>query len=340
VPYGNRRATIADVGRLANVSVKTVSRVFNAAPHVSGAVEQRVRAAAAELDYHPNVFAQALVRRRSHLIGLVYEGSSTSYVVELQKGMIERLDGERYRMVVVPIKSGIRSAGELLGLLQAAAIDSVVVAPPLSDHLELLALLDKVGIHYARVGPSLALDVGPSTMFDDVAAARASAAYLFGCGHRDIAVITGDPTQPSSDTRLLGYAQAHHEAGVVMRPDRIETGMSTREGGHAAARRLLTGDDRPTALLAMSDDMAAGAMLAARDIGLSVPAELSIVGFDDSETSRMTWPQLTTVRQPVFDMAIAATGMVIAQLDGRPFISHRHHSFELVVRASTAPPAH
>ena len=103
-----KRTTIVDVGRLAGVSAKTVSRVLNDEPHVSAAVKQRVREAVDTLDYHPNVFAQALVRRKSNMIGLIYENPSPSYVVELQRGVLERLNGERYRLVVIPILAAMR----------------------------------------------------------------------------------------------------------------------------------------------------------------------------------------------------------------------------------------
>ncbi len=332
-----RRKTIIDVGRHAGVSTKTVSRVFNDAPHVSDAIRQRVLAAAAALNYHPNVMAQALVRRRSHMIGLVYENPSPSYVTELQMGVLHRLRDERYRLVVIPVESIADRAGEVVSLLRSAALDGVVLAPPASDNPRILDDLAAAGIRCARIAPTRLLDAGPSNIVDDVTAAREIAAHVIGLGHRDIAIIKGDPTHASSEARLLGYSQAFDAAGVVMRLDWIEQGLFTRESGQVAARSLLAGSRRPSAILAQNDEMAVGALMAAREHGLSVPKDLSIAGFDDSDVARIAWPTLTTVRQPVFDMAVAAADMVIAQLEGTPFQMRRDHPHALVLGGSTAP---
>lgn len=335
-----RRTTIVDVGRAAGVSTKTVSRVFNDEPHVSDEVKERVRAAAAALNYHPNVLAQALVRQRSHLIGLIYEKPSPSYVVELQMGVLARLKDERYRLVVIPVQSVEDHAGEVVGLLRSAALDGVILAPPASDHPIVLAQLDSAGIRYARIAPTRSLSQGCVTLIDDVAAARAVAAHLLELGHRDIGIIKGDPGHAASEARLVGYAQAFHAAGAMMRMDRIEPGLFTFDSGFAAGHRLLARPDRPTAILAQNDEMAVGAMMAARELGLTIPAELSIAGFDDSEVSRVTWPRLTTVRQPVFDMAVAATEMLVAELEGASEpVRRSEHRHALVVRESTVPPA-
>lgn len=320
------------------MSTKTVSRVFNGEPHVSDEVRQRVRAAAEELNYHPNVLAQALVRRRSYLIGLVYENPSPSYVVELQMGVLERLRGERYRLVVIPIRSVRDNARELVAMVRSAALDGVVLAPPASDHPGILQELDDAGIRVARIAPKRMVDAAPSTLVDDVAAAREVARHLIEIGHREIAIIKGDASHPSSEARLLGYTQAFHEAGVPMQLDLIEQGMFTRDSGYEAARRLLDRASRPTAILAMNDDMAVGALLAAREAGLSVPEDVSIAGYDDSEVSRIAWPRLTTIRQPVYEMAVTAASMLIAQLDGQPVPETLEHPHTLLVRESTAPP--
>jgi len=333
-----KRTTIVDVGRLAGVSAKTVSRVLNDEPHVSPAVKQRVREAADALDYHPNVFAQALVRRKSNMIGLIYENPSPSYVVELQRGVLERLTNERYQLVVIPIRSVQEHAGEVVGMLRSAALDGVVLAPPASDNPIILNQLKDARILCARIAPTRMIDVAPSNLIDDVAAAREIADYVIGLGHREIAIIRGDPTHASTEARMLGYMQAFSKAGIELRLERIEPGLFTFDSGLAAGRDIFTRGDRPTAILAQNDDMAVGAMMAAREFGLSIPDDVSVVGFDDSEVSRITWPRLTTVRQPVFEMAIAATEMLIAQLEDREVTARITHPHELLIRESAAPP--
>lgn len=326
-----------DVSRKAGVSLKTVSRVLNDEPNVREEVRLRVREAAEALNYHPNVLAQALVRRRSHLIGLVYENPSPSYVVELQMGVLERLRGERYRLVVIPVSSVAEHEQEIVGLLRSAALDGVVLAPPASDNPRILKDLTAAGIRFARIAPTRDVDLGPSNLIDDVSAAREVAQHLLDLGHRDIAVIQGDPTHASTAMRMKGYELAFAAAGARLSPDRIEQGLFTRDSGYAAAQRILSRSQRPTAILAQNDDMAVGALMAARERAVRVPDELSIAGFDDSEVSRITWPTITTVRQPVFEMAVSAADMVLAQLEHGDVRPRQDHPHTLILRESTGP---
>jgi LacI family transcriptional regulator len=337
---GSKRATIIDVARVAGVSTKTVSRVLNREPHVTRDLQDRVRAAVRELNYQPNVLAQGLVRRRSHLIGMIYENPSPSYVVDLQMGALDRLKDERYRLVVLPVRSVQEHATEIVSLLRAAAVDGVVLAPPASDHPVVLRELEAAQMPFARIAPTGMLDKGPSTMMDDVAAACDIAQYLMSLGHRDIGIIKGDPTHSSSESRWLGYMRAFAAADLAPpRQDWIEQGYYTFKSGLEAGGRLLDRAERPSAILAQNDDMAVGALMAARKLGLSVPEDVSIVGFDDSEVARVVWPQLTTIRQPVFEMAAAATGMLLDQLEGTVPNEMRLHQHELLIRQSAAPPA-
>lgn len=334
----HRRTTMVDVGHHAGVSMKTVSRVLNNEPNVTDDIRRRVRESAEALNYHPNVLAQALVRRRSHLIGLVYENPSPSYVVELQMGVLDRLRHERYRLVVIPVSSVSERAAEVVGLLRSAALDGVVLAPPASDNPRILKDLAAAGIRFARIAPTQDIGAGPSNLLDDVTAAREAAEHLLKLGHREIAIIKGDPTHASSLMRMEGYELAFAQAGANIRPDLIEQGLFTRDSGHSAAVRLLGLPHPPTAILAQNDDMALGALMAAREQGLTVPDDLSIVGFDDSEVSRIAWPSITTIRQPVFEMAVAAADMVLAQLEKGEVRMREVHPHQLIVRESSGPP--
>ena len=333
-----RRTTIVDVARVAGVSYKTVSRVLNGEPHVKADLQERVRTAAKELNYHPNVLAQGLVRQRSYLVGLVSENPSSSYGYELQMGVLDRLKTERYRLVVVPVGSASEHGGEVVAILRSAALDGVMLAPPAADHPLILDQLKAVRMPFARIAPTRLLDIGYNNLVDDVAAAREIARHVLALGHTDIGIIKGDPTHHSSEARLIGYSQAMQEHGVAVRLDRIEQGYYTFDSGLHAARRLLAGPSRPTAILSQNDDMAVGALLAARELGMAVAADLTIAGFDDSEFSRMVWPRLTTVRQPVFDMARSAADMLIAQLERHTVTRQVVHSHTLILRESAGPP--
>lgn len=331
-----RRITIVDVARLAAVSTKTVSRVLNGEPHVTDAVRDRVREAVRTLDYHPNIMAQGLARQRSHLIGLVYENPSPSYVVDLQMGVLDRLRGERYRLVVLPVRSVTEHADEVVGLLRSAAIDGVVLAPPASDSRRILDELAGIGMPFARIAPTRWPDLIPGVVVDDVAAASEVAALVLAQGHRRIGIIKGDPTHAAAEARTTGYARAFAAAGLAIDPALVVDGMFTFDSGFVAAQALLSRPDRPTAILAQNDDMAAGALMAARDAGIDVPGQLSIAGFDDSEISRITWPRITTMRQPVFDMAVSATTLLLDQLGGQPVAAAIEHEHRLIERDSVA----
>lgn len=315
-----------------------MSRVLNDEPHVKVAVRDKVKAIAQELNYHPNVNAQGLISRRSYLIGLTYERPSPSYVVELQRGALQRLAGERYRLIVLPYPNAVADPEGLVSLLRTAALDGVLLAPPSSDLVPVLDALDRAAISYARIAPHLEPGRGACASMDDVAAAREIARHVIGLGHRHLAVILGDPTHYASEARLTGYRQAFAEAGIDFGEVRIEQGDFTYESGEAAMLRILSGGRRPTAVLAQNDDMAVAALMAARDHGLSVPDDISIAGFDDSDVSRLAWPRVTTVRQPVSEMASMATDGLLRLLAGEdpgpPQVLHH----ELLIRQSTAAP--
>ncbi len=332
-----RRITIVDVARHAGVSTKTVSRVLNGEPHVTDAVRDRVRETVSALDYHPNIMAQGLARQRSHLIGLVYENPSPSYVVDLQMGVLDRLRGERYRLVVLPVRSVTEHADEVVGLLRSAAVDGVVLAPPASDSRRILDELSGIGMPFARIAPTRWPEMTPGVVVDDVIAAAEIATCVLSQGHRRIAIIKGDPTHAASDARMIGYAQAFAAAGCSIDPAMVVDGLFTFDSGFAAAQALLARPDRPTAILAQNDDMAVGALMAAREAGIDVPGDLSIVGFDDSEIARITWPRITTMRQPVFDMAVSATTLLLDQLGGAAFPAEIRHEHRLIERDSVAP---
>ena len=337
---GKKRSTIVDVAKLAEVSPKSVSRVFNNEPHITPTLRKKVLRAAEELNYHPNVMAQGLVRRQSYLIGLVYEKPSPSYVVELQRGALERLHGERYRLIVLPVESVSDHPRDVVATIRSAALDGVILAPPAADHPEVLDGLTQARIPFARITPQSREGVGLSTTMDDIAAGREIAQHVIGFGHKRIAIIKGDPDHPVSEQRLTAYRAAFDDAGIALLPELVETGDFSFESGYEATKRILSRKLRPTAILAQNDDMAVGAMSAARELGFEVPGDLSVVGFDDSEISRVVWPPLTTVRQPVVEMAHTAADMLLRELAGEepgPTVVHTHSLVERLTVA--APPA-
>jgi LacI family transcriptional regulator len=332
-----RRSTIVDVAREAKVSIKTVSRVLNDEPTVRPTTRARVEAAAALLHYHPNVIAQGLVGRRSYLLGLFYENPSPNYVVELQLGAFDRLRDERYRLVVLPVESIESVADNIVGLMRSAALDGVILTPPASDNPTILRKLQDAHFPFVRIAPTTALEIGPNNTTDDVAASRTLVEYLIGLGHRRIGMIKGDATHPSSDARTTGYRQALEHAGIAVDESLIAQGRFNFDSGLQAARLLMSQSEPPTAIFAQNDDMAAGVIAAAHDSGISIPKELSVVGYDDSAIAKIVSPRLTTIHQPVRDMAYGGANMLVAMVENQPYDELVDYPFELVVRESTGP---
>ncbi|QZH75703.1 MAG: LacI family DNA-binding transcriptional regulator [Erythrobacter sp.] len=334
----NKRATIMDIAEQAGVSAKTVSRVLNNEPYVRPDLRERVKAVAARLDYQPNMNAQALISRRSFLIGLTYERPSPSYVVDLQRGALDRLESERYRLVVLPFAEARSDAAGLIALLRSSMVDGVLLAPPSCDIPEVLDSLDAAGIRYARITPSTMPGRGACAMLDEREAARAVAQYLIDLGHRRFGIVLGHQSHGATQARLAGYRDALDAAGIDAGSVALEQGDFTYASGQRAARALLERTDRPSAILAQNDDMAAAVLTTARELDIVVPDELSVAGFDDAEIARLCWPQLTTVEQPVASIAADATDQLLHLLGGKSETVPLVHPYRLHLRGSTAAP--
>ena len=273
------RITIHDVSKAAGVSIKTVSRVLNSEPNVRSETRARVLKLVEELNYHPSLSARSLAGRSSNLIGLIYQNPSANYVVDLQKGALERCHTRGYRLLVHPCEgTDLSSVRDLAGLVLESHLDGVVLAPPLSDSTEVLAELQKHRIRFVRIAPTVDLDAYSCVFMNDVAAAREMTEYLIALGHERIGFINGPPGHPVTEQRYLGYTLALRSHGLDVDPQLVDRGEFTFDSGLAAARRLLSRATRPTAVFASNDDMAAGTIMAAHEMGLTIPTRLSVAG--------------------------------------------------------------
>lgn len=334
------RRTIHDVAAKAGVSIKTVSRVLNDEPSVRPETRRRVREAMAALSYQPSLPARSLAGRRSSLIALLFENPSANYVFDVQSGAMAKCREAHLRLLVQSCQ-GLDGAliDEVVAMVEQTHVDGLVITPPLSANAHLIAALDSRGLPFVRVAPDGTEHPSPVVEMDDEAAAREMTAYLLGLGHRRIGFIKGHPGHHSSKLRLDGFTAALTSWGVDAAEQPIEQGYNSFESGLAAARRLLASTERPTAIFASNDDMAAGAIFAAHEFGIRVPEELSVSGFDDTQLASTIYPPLTTVHQPSYDMAYAATGLLIDLVRGREVPHATELGHNLVKRGSTAPPA-
>lgn len=336
-----KRSTIHDVARVAGVSIKTVSRVFNQAPNVRGEMRAKVVAAAEALNYHPNLSARQLASKRTYLIGMLYDdpnpNNENDYVTTVQAGALEACREYGYKLLINPARSG--SAGvidEVVGL--RGQVDGFIVLQPLSDLPGLNELLRAGDFPCVRVSQR-PFEGLPWISVADADAADEMTSHLLRLGHRRIGFVVGHPDHGQSHDRLVGYRRALERHGVPFDDDLVKQGRFDYESGYSCARDLLSAAPPPSAIFASNDAMATGVLSAAHELGLDVPRELSVAGFDDSPLARHAWPPLTTVRQPIAEVARLATHELMKRLRGQSQEPHHRLRAELVLRASTVPPA-
>lgn len=330
------RATIKDVSEIAGVSMKTVSRVLNKERYVSEETRLRVERAVEQLNFTPSVAARILAGKRSYQIALIYDNHSPHYIHQIQTGVWARCVEEGVRLLAQPTDvASPNLAQEVGGLIDQTQVDGVILSSPVTDAPGALAELEARGIPYVRISPGTEHERSSSVSMDDVQAADDMTSHLIALGHRRIGFVIGHTNHTASDLRLFGYRRALDRAGLAFEPKYVRPGAFDFASGEAAADILLDLASPPTAIFASNDDMAAGVLTVAHRRGISVPAELSVAGFDDTALASQLWPPLTTVRQPTRELAYAAASLLFGTPDE---VVHRRLPHELVLRASTAPP--
>jgi len=332
---GGRRATINDIARIARVSKKTVSRVINRAPFVKDETRQRVDAVMNELGYVPDPQARGLALRRSFLIGLIYDNPNAQFVVNAQQGVLDGIRGTGFELVVHPCSRLNKDfLAEVAGFIDRQKLYGVVLLPPVSENDKLVELIKERGCRYVRVASAKIDTSAHLVMSNDRVVTAEAAAHLAALGHRRIGFIAGPKGFRSREERRAGFVAGLKAAGLDLPGEFCFDGAYTFESGAAAATALLALKPRPTAIFASNDEMAAGAYQAARQIGLSVPEDLSIIGFDDTPVSSRLWPPLTTVHWPILEMGRAAARKLLTDEDGddTPVPAH------LVQRSSAVAP--
>jgi len=333
-----KRSTIDDVARRAGVSIKTVSRVLNNEPNVRPSTRDRVMRAASELEYRPNLSARRLAANRAFVIAMLYDNpKAPDYVAEFQHGALRACRARGYDLLIHPCDSQSPTVlDEVLDLHHQSTVDGFVVLQPVSDNHDLNRVFVDEGILAVRVSqrpfPGL-----PHISVADEEAADEMTEYLIGLGHRRIGFIMGHPDHGSSHDRLAGYQSALVRHGIDYDETLVEHGMYDYESGYVCARRLLGLSSRPTAIFASNDHMAMATLTVAHERRLEIPGDLSVAGFDDTSFAGFAWPPLTTVRQPVVEVAQLATDLLLDRLQGRDERSVSDHRLraEIVCRAST-----
>jgi len=332
-----KRATIVDVAKLSGVSIKTVSRVFNQEANVREATRDKVIAAAETLHYRPNLSARQLASNLTFVVGMLYDNPNSDYVTAVQHGSLQECRKNGYNLLINPCEADSPDLiREVIDLYHQ--VDGFIVLQPLSDVERLNRLL--LDRHIACVRVSQRPFAGfPWISVADEEAADQMTEYLLHLGHRRIGFIVGHPDHGQSHDRLAGYRSALRRHDIDFDDALVRQGRFDFGSGHACATSLLGSSRPPTAIFASNDPMAMGVLSAARELGFDVPRDLSVAGFDDSPLARHACPPLTTVRQPIEEVARLATEVLMHQLRGRSEDSSNHRlQAELVCRASTVSP--
>ncbi len=336
-------ATIRDVARASGVSVATVSYVINNGPRsVREETRRLVLAAMEELDYHPNAMARALVNRRVNTLGVLFGRVepaivTNQYVTGILEGVMSAAAERGFNVTLFTQRW--KDAATSAAPLRDGRCDGVLaIAPPTdNDMIEGLAGLD---LPVIVVSAAIAAETGlPFVDVDNAEGTRLAVRHLVELGHRRIAHLTGEESQPSAGERREGFLRGMAEAGLPVPAEFLVTARYNLGAGYEPTLRLLQLPQPPTALVAGNDALALSALDAARDRGISVPEQLSIVGFDDTPAAALVTPPLTTIRQPMARIGAWATRLLGDRIDGVPVAQQAHRaSPELVIRATTAPP--
>ncbi|MFI6266888.1 LacI family DNA-binding transcriptional regulator [Micromonospora sp. NPDC051006] len=327
------RVKMSDVARTAGVSVATVSKVVNGRYGVAQATVKRVREVIHQLGYEASLGAQSLRSHRTNVLGILvaeFEPFST----ELLKGASKEVAGTGYQLLAYSGGDGDGTAvgweRRSLARLSGTLIDGAVIVTP-------TVVETKQGFHVVAVDPHTGPSGLPTVDSDNFAGAVLATNYLLSLGHRRIGHISGRPDLESARLREAGFRRAMADAGVAVDERLVRVGGFRVEGAAATATELLTAPDRPTAVFAGNDLSAISTMDVARTLGLTVPDDLSVIGFDNIPESALVTPQLTTIAQPLQRMGAEAMRLLIDLVGGVERDPHVRLPTELVVRSSCAP---
>jgi LacI family transcriptional regulator len=330
----DRPVTIVDIAAAASVSASTVSRVLRHDTRISPATTERVHRAAVELGYRPNLIAQELVKGHSMTIGVLIQHPASGYFGQILYGIEVALGETAYHSLVASGDWRRERERSALDLLVRRRVDALIVLGGTLPDAELA----EAGASVPMVCVSRTAPAGSNgIVVENREAARRAVEHLIGLGHRRIAHITGDPVMTDARARLAGYLDALRAAGLTPDARLVVEGGFLVGGGARGVDELRAREAEFTAVFVANDVMAPSALLALVRHGLEVPADVSVVGFDDDEQSPWLRPPLTTVRQPLFDIGWRAARGALRLLDGEdpdlPVVVP-----ELIVRESTAPP--
>jgi LacI family transcriptional regulator len=331
-----------DVAKLAGVSPMTVSRVMNGTAAVRSSTRQKVADAIAALNYAPNQEARTLAGAKPIRVGFLYSKPSGAYLAEFLVGLLSQASLNNVQLFVEQCDVGDLALAQTQRLIDSK-LDGIVLPPPLCDIPAIIDLIANAGTPLVVVACGKPDSRVSAVSINDYEAAYQMTSHLIELGHERIGFVMGHPNQSVSAPRLAGYRAALQKLGGDQSPELVVPGLFNYRSGLDAAELLLALPDRPTAIFASNDDMAAAAVAVAHRLALDVPGDLTVAGFDDTALAISIWPALTTVRQPIAEMAGEAVKCLVREIQAQRSRSpheaeHMLIDFTLVRRQSDAAP--
>ena len=312
-----KQPTINDVAALAGVSKKTVSRVINRSEFISEKTRLAVQQAIETLGFVPNPQARALAFRRNFLIALLHDNPNAQTVLNFQQGVLDAIKDSDLALLVRPVDRGSdRMLEDVRVFLEKQRPIGAMLLPPISENDDLARLCEDLGVRYVRVGSALLDDARHCVSSNDREVVAEAVGKLIALGHRRIGFVRGPVGFRSAAEREEGFRSALTAAGLSLPDELYAPGNYRYTAGVEAGEALLSLKEPPTAVFVSNDEMAAGVMSVAHGKGLSVPADLSIIGFDDSPTATHIWPALSTVRWPIREMGSRAARTLVSDFLG------------------------
>jgi LacI family transcriptional regulator len=335
-------ATIADVAREAGYSPMTVSRVVNGEKNVRDETRLAVMAAIAKLNYSPNLAARSLAGAEQIKVAMIYGNPSAGYLSRLLVGTLEQARKSNIQLIIAQCNSEEDMPNILKNLIESG-VDGIMLSPPLCDSEPILNLIEKIDVACVIVANWQPPGKMSVVSIDDFEAAATMTRHIIALGHRRIGFVGGHAEQKASWQRLKGFEAAMSAAGLDVDPAMVVPGLFTYRSGLEAAEKIFNLPQRPTAIFASNDDMAAAAITVAHRRHLDVPHDVTICGFDDTDFASSIWPELTTIHQPIAGMSRAAVEILVDQIRDRRSgrIVQRQDrllNFTFVQRESDAPP--
>ncbi len=333
------KATINNVAEQAGVSIKTVSRVMNNEPSVRQLTRDKVMAVVEALNYQPNLAARNLAGTKSFSIAFIYDNPNAYYIIDMQNGILSACKKQGFELLIHPCDAKADNLlAEVTKMVKHSRIAGLVLTPPFSEQPEFVQQMKDLDIQVVRIvsGDIAPDDIAPCIMVNDYAAAQSITQHLIDLGHQDIGFIAGEAEHRSTVERLKGYKQTLDDNKITLNENLIIKGEYSFESGVNGAKQLMSLTKKPSAIFSCNDEIAAGALFAARLMGISIPEQLSITGFENSPFSRQTWPTLTTADQPNQQIAEDAANLLIACARKQNInLEAKQYTPQLVIRDST-----